>query len=364
MFSLATKLLFSITGAALAYALGYGLAVGERSGTVLFLFLAAAALVAGLSTVVVHDIAPVVPDDAPPPQRRAATAGAGAQGSGWPLAAALALALLVSGAAIGIPVVVGGVVAVLAATAGWFARVWSAHPSWTPRAREQVSTRLLVPVGLPVAMVGLAVIIAISVSRILLAVPKNAAVAVALLLAVAILGACAWVASRPRLGSSALMAMAALAATSMLGAGIAGAVAGEREFHPHGRDETVVRIKAENIQFDRETIRIESQRDVIIEFENEDEVFHNVAVYGWESAEALEQALATGLGARPIFNGSGFAGPAERGYRFRVPPPGTYTFLCDFHPVNMVGTLVVTPPAESGEHGDDEERDGEHGGGK
>ncbi|HEX2063001.1 MAG TPA: hypothetical protein VHE80_01130, partial [Acidimicrobiales bacterium] len=329
MFSLATKLLFSLTGAALAYALGYGVAVGERSGTVLFLFLAAAALVAGLATLVVQDVAPVVPDDAPPPQPRAATAGAAPQGSAWPLAAALATALLVSGAALGTPVVIGGVVAVLAATAGWFARVWSAHPSWTPRVRERTSTRLLVPLGLPVAMVALALIIAISMSRILLAVPKNVAVGVALAVAIAILGACYWVASRPRLGSSALMALAALAGISTVGAGIAGAVAGEREFHAHEKEERVVPITAENIQFDRETIRIPAQKDVIIEFENEDEVFHNVAVYGWESRQAMEQALAAGQSTRPIFNGSGFAGPAERGYRFRVPPPGTYTFLCD-----------------------------------
>ena len=352
MFSLATKLLFSLTGAAVAYAAGYGLAVGERAGMFLFLFLAAAALVAGLATLVVHDFAPVVPDDAPPPQRRAATAGTAAQGSAWPLAAALALALLVSGAALGTPVVIGGVVAVLAATAGWFARVWSGHPNWTPRLRDRTSTRLLVPVGLPVAMVGLALAIAISVSRILLAIPKDAAVIVALVVAVAILGACYWVASRPRLGSSALIALAALAATSMVGAGIAGAVAGEREFHAH-EEEPVLRIKAENTQFDRRTVRIPARDDVIIEFENEDEAFHNVAVYGWESRQAMEQALAAGQSTRPIFNGSGFAGPAERGYRFRVPPPGTYTFLCDFHPTNMVGTLIVTPakPAKQDDHG-------------
>jgi len=59
------------------------------------------------------------------------------------------------------------------------------------------------------------------------------------------------------------------------------------------------------------------------------ETFHNFAVYA-----------GSGLDSKPIFNGEGFPGDGERRYEFHAPPPGTYNFVCDFHP-SMKGTLVI-----------------------
>lgn len=332
MLNLATKLLLALAAVAVALGTGYGVAVGERSGMTLLFFLALAAVVAGLAAVVVHDVPPVVPTDAPPPERRAATVGTPARGSGWPLAAAVAVTILAAAAALGTRVVIGGVVAVLAATAGWFGRVWSEHPSWTPRARERASSRLLVPVGLPVAMVLLALAIAVSLSRVLLAIPERAAVMVALVAALVIMGICSWVASRPRLGSSALVALAAVAGVSMVGAGIAGALSGEREIEHHESDENLIHLSARNTKFSRDRLEVPAHDEVTIEFDNKDDVFHNVAVYRGE-----------GLTATPVFNGEGFVGDDERTYELHTPAPGIYTFLCDFHPTTMKGELVVEP---------------------
>lgn len=334
MLSLVSKLLLAVSGVGLVLALAYAVAVDERSGTMLFVFLAAAALVAAVATAgsAVPDHAPPVPADAPPPQRRATTTGSPARGSGWPAGAALATALLAGSAAVGGPVVLTGVIAVVVATAGWFAKVWSEDPTWTPRVRERVSMRLLVPVGLPVAMFLLTATIAISVSRILLAVSKNAAVLIALVVAIAILGACAWVATRPRVGSSAVLALVALATVSVAGAGITGVAAGEREFHVHEEHGEVVHIRAEEVKFDKSTITVPAAEKVEIEFVNEDEgVYHNVAVYEGDAPDAA-----------PVFNGEGFAGHDERTYVLETPPPGAYVFVCDFHP-NMKGAFVVEP---------------------
>jgi plastocyanin len=69
---------------------------------------------------------------------------------------------------------------------------------------------------------------------------------------------------------------------------------------------------------------------VEIEFLNEDAgTYHNVAVYSG-SAEG-----------EPIFNGAGFPGHGERKYEFTAPAAGTYLFICDFHPTQMKGNLVV-----------------------
>ena len=328
-----SKLLLALSGLGLVTAIAYAAVVDERAGTMLFLLLAGAALVAAIATAgaAVPDEAPVVPPDAPAPESRATTTGGPARGSAWPAGAALAWAVLAAAAAAGGPAVLVGVIAVAIATGGWFAQVWAEDATWTPRLRERVSFRLLVPVGLPVATFLLAATIAVSLSRILLAISKNAAVAVALVVAVAILAACSWIAMRPRVSSSAILALVALAVVSMAGAGVTGVAAGEREFHEHDEHGQVVHVVAKEVKFDKKTITVQAGEELEIEFVNEDEeVYHNVAIYEGDGPEAA-----------PVFNGEGFAGHDERKYHLEeTPPPGSYVFICDFHP-NMKGAFVV-----------------------
>jgi plastocyanin len=336
MLNLVSRAMLALAGVSAVVAGAYFVAEGERTGVVLLVSLALGALVAGLSTAgnAVPDVAPPVAADAPPPGRTSVSAAVPV-GSGWPLAAAVSLTVLVIGAAVGVPVVLAGLLLLLVATAGWFARVWSEHPSWTRPVRERVSSRLLAPVGLPVGGFLLAALIAVSMSRILLAIDKNAATLVALLAAAGIFAACYWVASRPRLGSSVIVALSALAATSMVGAGIAGAVGGERHFEKHHEEEEPLVVKAKDIKFSQDTIKVPAGKDVHLEFVNEDgETFHNVAVYDGSG----------GPDSKPIFNGEGFVGHDERTYEFKAPPPGTYTFVCDFHP-NMKGNFVSEGPS-------------------
>lgn len=331
MLNPASKLLLAMGAVGVAVGLAYQIVVDERAGTTLLLALAVAGLVLGIVAAgsSVPDEAPVIPPDAPAPERRATTTGSPARGSGWPALAAVAVAVLAASAAAGGPVVIAGVLAVLVAAGGWFAKVWSEDPTWSPRVRERVSMRLLVPVGLPVAAFLLAATIAISMSRILLAVSKNGAVLIALVAALAILGACAWVASRPRIGSSAILALVALAALSTVGAGITGVAAGEREFHEHEEHGETVHIVAEEVAFDTDEIVVPAGEEIEIEFVNLDDVYHNVAIYEGDSPAAA-----------PIFNGEGFRGEAERTYHLETPPPGSYVYVCDFHP-NMKGSFVT-----------------------
>lgn len=337
MFSLASKLLFALTGVAVALAVGYGFEVDERAGVVLFVFVAVAAAVAGvgLGGATVADVPPDVPPDAPPPQWQATALAPTPPGTSFTLLAAVAVAMLAAGAAVSWELAAGGALVLTLATGGWLAGVWRLHPNWTPRVQSRVSMRLLVPVGLPLATVGLALLIAGSVSRILLTVSKNGAVMVAFVVASVIFGACAWVASRPRLASSALIALGAVAATSMIGAGIAGAVAGEREFH-HEEGEEPIEVVAEEVAFDVSEITVTAGEPVVMEFENRDDVFHNVAVYTGDGPDA-----------KPVFNGVGFPGEDARTYTFQAPPAGRYTFVCDFH-ANMKGTFVSLPEGAAG----------------
>ncbi|HSH62296.1 MAG TPA: cupredoxin domain-containing protein, partial [Acidimicrobiales bacterium] len=229
----------------------------------------------------------------------------------------------------GVLLVLAGLLLLLVVTAGWFAKAWSEHPSWTRPVRQRVSSRLLAPIGLPVGGFLLAAVIAVSMSRILLAVSKNVATVVAMVVAVVIFAACYWVASRPRMGSSVIVALSVLAGASMVGAGIAGAVGGERKFEQHHEEEHPLTVSAKETKFNTDTITVKAGKDVHLEFVNEDEeIFHNVAVYD-----------GSGPDSKPVFNGEGFPGHGERSYEFKAPPPGSYTFVCDFHPA-MKGNFV------------------------
>jgi plastocyanin len=332
VFSYATKVLMALTGSAFVGAAVYYGVVGEKSGALLMVFVGLAALLALLTVVAsgVLDIAPQVPADAPAPERRATTPGEPARGSVWPLLTAAAAAILAVGAATETPVVVAGAVALFLCGLGWFGRSWADHHTFTEPVRRRVSDRFLAPLGSPVLGFALVALIAISLSRVFLAVSLEVAPWIALAVAVLILLGCAWVASRPRMGQSALMALAALAGVSTVGAGIAGATQGEREFHPHHTEEPI-EVVAHNVQFEEKELTAPAGKEVTITFHNEDAgIYHNVAVYEGDAAEAP-----------PIFNGAGFPGVATHTYKFTTPKQaGNYSFRCDFH-ANMVGTLVV-----------------------
>lgn len=328
--TLPSKLLFALAGLALSGVVGYGVATGERTGLLLLAALAIVAVVLGVASLAVSDTAPFLADDAPPPDPRATTPGAPARDSGWPLAVALALGVVAIGAAIDAALVYAGVFLGMVAGLGWFARAWSEHSAWTPRVRERVDYRLVVPLGLPLTMVALTLVIAGSLSRVLLAVDKSASVAIAMLLASALLVAFSLIALRPGVGSSALAALSVLAGISVVGAGIAGAAQGERHFEKHPPHVFEVEVAAKDVAFEVDELVVPAEEEIELTFRNlDDDIYHNVAVYGGSDPAA-----------EPLYNGRGFPGVETRTYRFRTPEAGTYVFVCDFH-ANMRGQFVV-----------------------
>lgn len=331
MFSYATKVLIALTGSAfIAAGVFYG-AVGERSGAVLMVFVGLAGLLAVLTVTGsgVVDIAPDVPADAAAPDPQATTPGQPGRASVWPILAAGAVGVLAVGVSVGPAMVYAGIIAIAVCSLGWFAKSWTEHATWTPRISHRVTDRFVSPLGFPVLSFVLAAVIAISLSRVLLAIPEKVAPWIALSVAIVVLTGCFWVASRPRIRSSAITLLAALAGVSMLGAGIAGATQGERKFEEHERAEAV-EVEAKDVNFTTKELTAPAEEQIRLKFVNEDDaVYHNVAIYESEAADA-----------KPIFNGEGFPGPDSRTYVFASPGKGRYAFRCDFH-ANMVGTFVV-----------------------
>lgn len=233
MFSAFPLICFGLAAMAAAGGAGYGLAAGADQGGSALLFVASAALGA-LGTVLVvlgqRDAVAVVAADAPPELRPVATSDR-ARGSIWPFGAALAAALLAVGTAVGAPMVGVGVIAVALAALGWVAQAWREHPAWNPRLADRLNDRIVTPLGLPVAIFALAAIGVLSFSRLLLAVSAEGSALLAIAAAIMILAVFSLLAARPHIGKNGLALLAAFAVVAVIASGIAGAVAGEREFH-------------------------------------------------------------------------------------------------------------------------------------
>lgn len=202
--------------------------------------------------------------------------------------------------------------------------------------------RLRVPLPLVIPLVSLAVIaaVAIGMSRVLLALPKEGATVVALAVAANILAGCAYYAVRPRLGRASMAELLIVAAYPLvIGIAITQVNFGSEAAETHGgagdapAGGATTAIVASGVQFDIDTINLAANEDVQLEFQNNDAgTVHNVAIYENEKdAQAQENA---------IFDGAEITGPTSTIYEFTAPAAGEYYFHCDVHP-GMNGTVVV-----------------------
>jgi plastocyanin len=211
---------------------------------------------------------------------------------------------------------------------------------------KYVRDRILIPIGIPIAvLVGIGFVI-INVSRVLLAVNKDLSVVVAIAVATLILLGAAFAASakRPRRSKAGLGLLVVFA----LAIGIAGPVAanhGERKIEEHAERppatpspgptgaplaDVTVKLIAKNTAWDKKTFDIPSGKRIDVQVLNDDATIHNFALF---RDAAMSDA---------VFRGDTFSGPGvTKDNLFTAPAPGTYHFHCDVHPI-MEGTVTVT----------------------
>jgi plastocyanin len=90
---------------------------------------------------------------------------------------------------------------------------------------------------------------------------------------------------------------------------------------------TQLTLTAKNIAFSTTKLEVPAGKDVTITYENQDNaVPHNLHIQA---------------GAAGDFKTEIVAGPTQQTLTFNISQPGTYTFVCDVHPAQMTGTLVV-----------------------
>ena len=371
----AALLLFALSGASIVSGVGFAITVGEESGAVVLILGGVAAGIAALATVFTQGRDVAAPADGF--EGRSLSPSIPAV---WPLALGLASLVVATGMATGSGLVWIGLAAAAVAGIGWFAQSWSTHPTWTDEQHERVSSRLVLPLAIPVGVTTLVLLLAFAFSRALLAVSVNGSVLLALVAALVILGAGVLVAFKG-LGRSAVLGLLAAGAVTTAALGVGGAVAGEREFHQKGEGEHAaesaetgqggeggheepeagaggaasggavepegagvpeegepeasaprsVKLSADKLAFDKDAFTLPADQPTVIEFTNKESQPHNVAIK-------------TG-GGNTIFRPDGggiITGPGKKA-DYDVPPlkEGEYTFFCEVHPAQMQGELTV-----------------------
>jgi hypothetical protein len=213
---------------------GYKGGVGDHLGYGILLSAAVISLFQGVVLTAWRDADPraqaqLVQLDTVPPVRPAAA-------SYWPPVAAFGSALVVIGLVSDSLVFIAGFIVLGIVLVEWTVQTWADHATGDPVANRSIRNRLMNPIEFPVAGVLAVALIVLSFSRLFLAVSEHGAVWAAGLLATAILLVGSFLAARPKVSANVIVGILLVAAIVVLGLGIAGGVAGKREFHKIGEE--------------------------------------------------------------------------------------------------------------------------------
>lgn len=97
-----------------------------------------------------------------------------------------------------------------------------------------------------------------------------------------------------------------------------------------GSPVATIELGAENLAFDRSSLRFPAGSVVAFTFDNRDPgVLHNVAIF-------------PAVGGDPVFRSATFTGIETRTFLLGPLAAGSYRFACDVHPT-MTGSVTVDP---------------------
>jgi hypothetical protein len=213
-----------------AITLGYKGRVGDHLGYTVLIGLMFSALFLGLTFVALRDVDPeagaqllgtdTVPEEVAPTSV-----------SYWPIVGAFSVGAMLLGIVVGKPLFVLGLVGVVITAAEWAIKAWADRATGDPEVNRSIRNRMMYPVEVPaIAVLGIGLFV-LSISRLLLALPKGGSYAVFGLVPVVVLGVGWLIAVRPKVSSSLIAALLLVGGLAILAGGVFGAVHGERKFH-------------------------------------------------------------------------------------------------------------------------------------
>ena len=213
---------------------GYKGGVGEHLGYGVLVAAAVASLFAGFCSTAFRDADPeptaaLLGTDALPAATPTAT-------SFWPVVGAFGVVLVVVGVVLNNVFFVAGLIALGAVAIEWTMQAWSERATGDPAVNREIRNRIMLPIEVPLAGALAIAVVVFGYSRVFLAVSKLGAVWIALAIAATIFLIGTALSLRPRIRTDLVAGLLAGAAVLTVGAGIFGAVAGERDFEQHGEE--------------------------------------------------------------------------------------------------------------------------------
>lgn len=206
------------------------------------------------------------------------------------------------------------------------------RPDLVEEVRVNVPLPIVIPIGALVVIGG----IAFGFSRILLNVPKHVAVALALVMAMNVLGACAYVALKQKMTSATwaelfiVLTYPIIIGIVLTQTGIVDNSAGESK--PPVAEESQApagtALVAEGLAWDTDALSTAADKPFTVHIENKDTTIHNFAIYEDDSLD------------KNLFKSDDISGGATVDEDVDALPKGSYYFQCDFHP-SMNGTLTA-----------------------
>ena len=216
--------------------LGYKGSVGDQFGYSVLIALFGTSLFLGTAAAAFRDADPdaeaqVLQLDAVPAVQAPRTA------SYWPIISAFGATVLMIGFVVSKPLAILGVGILLVSAFEWASSAWAERATGDPAINKAIRHRVLFPIEVPLlAVVGIAVMV-LSVSRILLALPKTGSYIVFGAVPAVILGIGWLITAKPKLNRNLITVMLLIGGVAILAGGIVGAEHGPRKEKPSGTHE-------------------------------------------------------------------------------------------------------------------------------
>lgn len=326
MFNAASKLYLTIGVLAVVAGFGTVIATSDRAGFTLLVAGGLASVAIGVASFIFTRKEPLPLPDAPSEVPTVDTTDV-ARASLFPMIGAVGAAVLGVGAALGAGLVAIGIVIGAVAAFGWLGQAWSEHPRWTAEQSDRLWDRYIAPIGLPATVLVCVILLGIAISRLLLSLSKDFAPVIAIVIAAAILGAGYLLATMENVGRRALAALAVLTGALVIGAGVAGAVKGERPHESEAGKSVEIVIVAKDGRFSTNQLNLPASSSVNLTLRNEDDTAHNLSIYDHRGGTALY----TGDTVEPGKQGS---------KEWSTPAAGTFYFQDDTH-TDMNGAVTI-----------------------
>jgi len=220
--------------------MGWKGGVGDQIGYTILLTLALLMMAIGLVLVVFRDADPAAQSHYLGVDS-VATAPL-VTGNFWPVVGAFGVGAMAIGLVINTAVFVTGLVLCSAVAFEWMTTAWADRATGDPEANRELRNRVMAPVEVPALGATVVALVVLAMSRILLAVSKNGAVAVAGIAAVMILGIAVLYAAKPKMSKNLIAGLALALGVAVLAGGVVAAVVGERSFHEEGHTGAIATI--------------------------------------------------------------------------------------------------------------------------